>query len=71
MPKRPDRETQKRIAKLRQLAKTNPQVDSKVVEQSIELVDFVRRLGFKGRGYNILGSSESSIKVKPPVLSKF
>jgi hypothetical protein len=72
MPQRRKRAptTSQRIGTLRRIAKNNPRVDAKVVEESIELIDFVRGLGFKGRGYNILGSSESSLQVKPPVLSK-
>ena len=61
----------KRIAKdLQRIAKLNPQVDKKMVEESIVLIDAVRAMGFKGRGYDILGSSESRLKVKAPILFK-
>ena len=62
----------KRIATtLHRIAELNPQVDKKVVEESLALVASVRRMGFKGRGYDILESSESRLKAKPlPVLSK-
>jgi hypothetical protein len=62
--------TSRRTTALRRIAKDNPRVDAKLVEESIELVDLIRSLGFKGRGYNILGSSESRLEVKPPDLSK-
>jgi hypothetical protein len=55
---------------LQRIAKLNPQVDKKLVEESLALVASVRDMGFKGRGYDILGSSESRLRVKPPVLSK-
>ena len=53
---------------LRRIVKTNRQVDPKMVGESLAIVDFVRRMGIKGRGYDILGSSESRLKVKGPVL---
>jgi hypothetical protein len=72
MPQRRKRTTTalQRIVTLRRIAKNNPRVDAKAVEESMELIDLLRGLGFKGRGYNILESSESTIKVKPTVLSK-
>ena len=57
-------------AALHRIAKLNPQVDKKIVEESLALIDFIRGIGFKGRTYDILGSSESRLTVKPPILSK-
>jgi hypothetical protein len=57
-------------AALHRIAKLNPQVDQKTVEESLALVDFIRSIGFKGRTYDILGSSESRLTVKPPILSR-
>ncbi len=55
---------------LQRIAKQNPKVDKKIVEESLALVEFVRSIGFKGRGYDLIGSSESRLKVKTPILSK-
>lgn len=55
---------------LQRIAKLNSQVDKKLVEESLALVDFVRGIGFKGRSYDIIGSSESQLRLKPPVLFK-
>jgi hypothetical protein len=41
-----------------------------MVEDSLALVEYVRDMGFKGRTYDLLGSSESHLTVKPPILSK-
>jgi len=65
------RKKQKRTAEtLRRITKLNPQVDKKVVEESLAFVDFARSIGIKGRGYDILRSSESRLKVKAPILSE-
>jgi len=56
---------------LQRIAKSNPQIDKKLVEESMALVEFMRKMGLEGRGYNILGTSESRLKLKPPVLFKF
>lgn len=55
---------------LRRLAKQNPQVDKKIVEESLAFVEFARSIGIKGRGYDILRSSESRLKVQSPILSE-
>jgi hypothetical protein len=54
---------------LRKLAKSNPAIDERVVIESMELVAFARRFHHKGtHRFGILPSSESSLKVKPPIL---
>jgi len=60
----------RRAATLQRIAKLNPQIDKKIVEESLALVDFARSLGFSGRSYNILRSSESHLGGKSPFLSK-
>ena len=67
MPQRRKRKT----TALQRIAELNPKVDKKLVEESIALVDFVRGMGFKGRGYDIIGSSESRLRIKPPIVCKF
>lgn len=57
-------------AALHRIAKLNPQVDKKMVEESLALIQSVRDMGFMGRTYDLLGSSESHLTVKPPILSK-
>jgi hypothetical protein len=51
-------------AALHRIAKLNPQVDQKTVEESLALVDFIRSIGFKGRTYDILGSSILDPKIR-------
>lgn len=58
------------VTALQRIAKTNPQVDKKMVEESLMLIDSVRKMGFKGRNYEILESSESRLRVGLPVLCK-
>lgn len=60
----------RRAAILRRIEKQNPQVDKKVVEESLAFVDFARSIGLKGRGYDILRSSESRLKAKAPILAE-
>jgi len=55
---------------LQRIAKTNPQVNKKLIEESLAIVDSVRQLGFRGRNYEIIGSFESRLRVKAPVLCK-
>lgn len=65
------RQRRKRTAAtLRRIVKSNPQVDKKVVEDSLAFVEYARSIGLKGRGYDILRSSESRLKVKSPILSE-
>lgn len=52
----------------RKIAKTNPDVDPNILRQSIEFVDYIRKVGAKGKGFNILRSSEARLKVHPPTL---
>ena len=65
------RQRRKRTAAtLRRIAKSNPRVDKKMVEESLAFVEFARSIGLKGRGYDILRSSESRLKMKSPILSE-
>jgi hypothetical protein len=64
------RKKRKRREALQRIAKLNPQVDKKIVEESLAFVDFTRDIGLKGRGYNLLRSSESKLEIKYPILSK-
>jgi hypothetical protein len=57
-------------ATLRRIARLNPQVDKKIVEESLAFVEFARSIGLKGHSYNILRSSESYLKGKSPLLFK-
>jgi len=41
-----------------------------MVEESLAFVEFARSIGLKGRGYDILRSSESRLKMKSPILSE-
>jgi len=58
------------VATLERIAKLNPQVDTKIVEESLAFVEFARSIGLRGRSYDILRSSESHLGGKSPVLSK-
>jgi hypothetical protein len=53
---------------LRRIVKTNRRVDPRTVQESLALIDVMRSMGIKERGYNIFGSVESRLKVKGPVL---
>ena len=55
---------------MRKIAKANPNVDERVVAESMDFVDFVRRIGGK-HTFGILPSSESTLKLKPPTLHMF
>ena len=64
------RKRKRKATTLQRIAKLNPRVDKKLVEESLALVDFVRGMGFRGRGYDIIESSESQLRLSPPVLFK-
>jgi hypothetical protein len=54
-----------------ELAKKNPRVDENVVADSLVLIEHLRKIGIKPKGFNILRVSESKLKVRTPVyLSK-
>ncbi len=55
--------------RVRAIAKANPRVDQRVVGESLELITYLRKIGIKARGFNLLRSSESRLKVKGPVCS--
>jgi hypothetical protein len=61
------RKTEKKN-KLKRVLKDNPQVDEQIVVDSLEIISGLRRVGIKARGFNILRSSESRLKVKNPVV---
>lgn len=54
--------------RVRAIAKRNPQVDQKIVGESLDLISYLRKVGIKARGFNLLRSSESRLKVKGPVV---
>jgi hypothetical protein len=63
--------TQKKLerkALVQPIEKANPKVDQKIVSDSLEIIDYLRKVGIKARGFNILRSSESRLKVKEPVV---
>jgi len=53
---------------VRTIARGNSKVDQKVVADSLEIIDYLRKVGVKARGFNILRSSESRLKIKDPVV---
>jgi hypothetical protein len=65
MPKRKNKR-----AEIRRIAKANPQVDPQVLGESIELIDYLRKIGIKSAGFNILRSSESRLKIKRDAVHK-
>lgn len=60
--------TKKQQQRVRVIAKKNPHVDEKIVGDSLALITYLRKLGIKPRGFNLLKSSESRLKVKGPTL---
>jgi len=54
---------------VKELAKNNPQVNEKLVADSLLLIDNLRKNGIKPRGFNILRISESRLKIRNPVYS--
>jgi len=54
--------------RVRAIAKQNPQVDEKIVGESLDLISYLRTVGIGARGFNLLRSSESRLKVKGPVV---
>jgi hypothetical protein len=57
-----------RKRQVRTITKGNSQVDEKVVGDSLEIIDYLRKVGIKARGFNILRSSESRLKIKGPMV---
>jgi len=55
-------------ALIQPIANTNPGVDQKIVGDSLEIINYLRKVGIKARGFNILRSSESRLKLKGPVV---
>ena len=60
--KRQMKDTQ--IKRIRQIAKSNPHVDEQMAAKSIELIVELRRIGVRPKGFNILGISDSKLKVR-------
>jgi hypothetical protein len=46
------------------VVKANPKVDRKVLTESIEIIESIRKIGIKSPGFNLLRSSESHLKVR-------
>ncbi len=65
--KKSNKKTNKKT-QVRTIAKGNPQVDEKVVGDSLEIIDYLRKVGIKARGFNILRSSESRLRIKGPMV---
>ncbi len=56
---------------MRDIVKSNPQVDISILTESAQFVDFIRKIGVNGPDFRILRSSEARLKMKPPVLQRF
>lgn len=54
--------------RVRAIAKKNLRVDERIVGESLDLISYLRKVGIKARGFNLLRSSESRLKVKGPVV---
>lgn len=52
----------------REIAKSNPKVDPEVLKQSLDIVEYIRSIGIKSKGFNILRSSEAKLTLRPPTL---
>jgi hypothetical protein len=55
---------------VRQIAKSNAHVGQRVVLESIDFVNFARKLGSNSERFGILPSSESTLKIKAPILHR-
>ena len=64
------KEKDKVRARVAEIAKSNPNVDEKVVAESVELISYLRKIGIKPRGFNLLRSSESRLKMRPQTVYK-
>jgi hypothetical protein len=62
------KERKERNKRVREIAKKNYQVNEKMVEDSLELIAHLRKMGIKSRGFNILRISDSKLKVKNPAV---
>jgi hypothetical protein len=58
----------KKTQTLSDLTKNNPNVDQKIVEESLLLIGHLRKIGVKPRGFNILRISESRLRIKNPAV---
>ena len=61
-----ERKTSQRLQKLRREAMSNSRVDKDLVRKTTELVSYIRSVGAKGKGFNILPSSEARVKAIYP-----
>jgi len=62
------KEHAKVVQDMKAIAKNNPQVDEKVAAAAIELINTLRRLGVRPKGFNLRGVSDSRLKVRTPVV---
>ena len=67
MKKRIGKKVEKK-ARVRIIARSNPSVSEKVVGDSLEIIAYLRKVGIKSRGFNILRSSESRLRVVGPIV---
>lgn len=65
---RRSKKQQSKKEEVQAIAKNNPQVDEKTVLQSLELIGYLRRMGIQPKGFNLLRSSESKLKLKAPAI---
>jgi len=49
---------------IQEIAKKNPQVNEQLAAESIELITKLRNMGVRPKGFNILGVSDSRLKVR-------
>jgi len=49
---------------MREIAKNNPQVNEQSAAEFIELITKLRNMGVRPKGFNILGVSDSRLKVR-------
>lgn len=62
------KEHAKVVQDIKAIAKNNPQVDEKMAAASIELINTLRRLGIRPKGFNLRGVSDSRLKVHAPAV---
>lgn len=64
------KKTDTKRERVKAIAKNNPLIDEKVVLDSIELINYLRRMGIQPKGFNLLPSSESRLKFRPPAVHR-
>jgi hypothetical protein len=71
MKKKTEKKVEKKVenkARVKVIARSNPSVSEKVVGDSLEIIAYLRKVGIKSRGFNILRSSESRLRVVGPIV---